>query len=134
MNSDDVKALVEHRIKESHAALADAEFLASSNRSPQSIINRAYYAMFYAVLALLQLKGQVPGKHSGALGLFDRDFVQTDIFPREMSKHLHTAFERRQISDYQVVEPAGPEETAEMLANARSFVEQVGKWLESLKK
>ena len=33
--------------------------------------------------------------------------------------------------DYQVIQPADSEETAEMLANARGFVEQVGKWLES---
>lgn len=130
MNPDDVKVLVEYRMKESRTALADAEFLASSNRSSQSIVNRAYYAMFYAVLALAQLRGQVPAKHSGALGLFDREFVNTGVFPREMSKHLHAAFENRQTSDYQVTRPSGPEETVEMLANARSFVEHVAKWLE----
>jgi uncharacterized protein (UPF0332 family) len=131
MNPDDVKVLVEYRMKESRTALADAEFLASSNRSSQGIVNRAYYAMFYAVLALAQLRGQVPAKHSGALGLFDREFVHTGIFPREMSKHLHAAFEYRQTSDYQVTQPAGPEETVEMLSNARAFIEHVGKWLES---
>ena len=131
MNPNDIRVLVEYRMKEAHTALADAEFLASSKRSSQSIVNRAYYAMFYAVLALAQLRGQVPAKHSGVLGLFDREFVQKDIFPREMSKNLHAAFESRQESDYQVTRPAGPEDTVEMLTNARAFVKHVSKWLES---
>jgi uncharacterized protein (UPF0332 family) len=32
--------------------------------------------MFYAVLALLQKVGKVPRKHSGAISLFDTEFVR----------------------------------------------------------
>jgi uncharacterized protein len=133
VNSGDVRILVEYRMAEARTALADAEFLATSNRSSQSIVNRAYYAMFYAVLALAQLRGQVPSKHSGTIAMFDREFVHTGIFPREMSKHLHAAFENRQASDYQVARVTDPEETVQMLTNARFFVEQVDQWLESQK-
>jgi uncharacterized protein (UPF0332 family) len=38
-------------------------------------MNRLYYAMFYAVLALLQEKEMGTSKHSGAIALFDREFV-----------------------------------------------------------
>ena len=131
MKSEDVRVLVGYRMQEAHTALADAEFLAASNRSAQSIVNRAYYAMFYAVLALAQYKGEIPAKHSGMLGLFDREFVHTGIFPREMSKCLHAAFEHRQESDYQAAPPADPEQAGETLAAARVFVECIGKWLES---
>jgi len=131
MNLQDTQALVAYRMEEARVALSDAEFLSASGRSSLSVVNRAYYAMFYAVLALAQLRGEIPSKHSGAVAMFDREFVRTEIFPREMSKHLHAAFENRQSSDYQVTQPAGPEETIELLANARAFVEHVGKWLES---
>lgn len=51
-------------------------------------MNRLYYAMFYAVLALLQEKEMGTSKHSGAIALFDREYVKTGLFPKEMSKAL----------------------------------------------
>jgi uncharacterized protein (UPF0332 family) len=130
MNPQDTKALVTYRMKEARVALADAEFLSVSGRSSMSIVNRAYYAMFYAVLALAQLRGELPSKHSGVIAMFDREFVRTGIFPREMSKRFHAAFEKRQSSDYQVAQSIGPEETTEMLVHARAFVESVSKWVD----
>jgi uncharacterized protein (UPF0332 family) len=53
VRSDDIAELVKYRLEQAEAALADADFLLEGNRSPQSIVNRAYYAMFYATLALL---------------------------------------------------------------------------------
>jgi uncharacterized protein (UPF0332 family) len=38
-------------------------------------VSRAYYAMFYAALALLTSLGKGASKHSGALALFDQLFV-----------------------------------------------------------
>lgn len=132
MKAADVKTLVDYRMKEAHAALADADFLLQSERSFQSIVNRAYYAMFYAVLALAQLKGCVPSKHTGAISMFDRDFVKKDIFPREMSKNLHKAFELRQTSDYQVGPNIDDKDVTDMLLAARAFVENISEWLSSI--
>jgi len=56
--------------------------------------------MFYALLALLATKRLGTSKHSGALALFDREFVKTGVFPRELSRSLRLAFDRRQTHDY----------------------------------
>ena len=94
-------------------------------RSPQSIVNRCYYAMFYATLALLQDIGKAPTKHSGIISLFDTEYVMKGIFPRELSKNLHKAFELRQASDYKV-RPTMPEELVkEEIDKASNFVEAV---------
>lgn len=67
MKERDVRALVLRRLEQADTALADAQYLLDGGRSPQSVINRAYSAMFYAVLALLQQTGTVPSKHAGAI-------------------------------------------------------------------
>jgi uncharacterized protein (UPF0332 family) len=54
MRHDDVLLLVRYRLEQANEALADAEFLFAGQRGPRSIVNRAYYAMFYAVLALFK--------------------------------------------------------------------------------
>ncbi|MEW6680404.1 MAG: HEPN domain-containing protein [bacterium] len=67
------------------------------------MVNRAYYAMFYVALALLQKIGKVPVKHTGVISIFDTEFVLKDIFPKELSRAFHKAFELRQTSDYKTL-------------------------------
>src|SRR3990170_2386358 len=100
MKSDQISELIRYRLEQAQVALDDAKFLLDGNRSPQSIVNRSYYAIFYAVLALLQKIGKVPSKHTGVISLFDSEFVLNGIFPKELSKDFHKAFELRQVSDY----------------------------------
>lgn len=89
MKEEDISALIKYRLEQAQIALDDGKFLLDGGRSPQSIINRAYYAMFYAVLALLQKIGKVPSRHAGAISIFDTEFVMKGIFPKELSRDFH---------------------------------------------
>ena len=48
--------LAQYRLKQAEESLDEASFLFTGRKSPRSIINRVYYAMFYAMLALLIFK------------------------------------------------------------------------------
>ena len=50
---EDKKALARYRLDQAEESLDEARYLVSGDKSPRSIINRAYYSMFYAILALL---------------------------------------------------------------------------------
>ena len=65
--SDKKRELALYRIKEAEESLDEAEFLFKGEKSPRSVINRAYYAMFYSVLALLIFEPYSSSKHSGVL-------------------------------------------------------------------
>jgi len=65
VKSKEIEILIQHRLEQAQEALDDAKYLIDGNRSPQSIINRSYYAMFYASLALLQQISKTPSRHSG---------------------------------------------------------------------
>ena len=92
-------------------------------------MNRLYYAMFYAVLALLQEKEMGTSKHSGAIALFDREFVKTGAVPKEMSKALHRAFELRQKGDYMEETEVTSDDVAEIRPVAEQFVESAEQFL-----
>lgn len=94
------RSLIEYRLIQARDSLKEADVLQQSGMSLRSVMNRLYYSMFYTVLALLQNRELGTSKHSGAISLFDREYVKTGLFPREMSKALHRAFELRQIGDY----------------------------------
>ena len=95
-------------------------------------VNRAYYAMFYALLALLATRQLGTSRHSGALALFDREFVKTGVLPRELSRTLHLAFDRRQRHDYGEMIPVSPEIAHQSLADAQAFVAAIESYLHSI--
>ncbi|MBW2039887.1 MAG: HEPN domain-containing protein [Deltaproteobacteria bacterium] len=129
MKNDEISNLIRYRMEQAQIALDDARFLLDGKRSPQSIINRSYYAMFYATLALLQKIRKVPSRHTGVISLFDTEFVLKGVFPKELSKDFHKTFELRQVSNYKVIEPSFPEKAKEALNKAVCFVDAVKEYL-----
>jgi len=125
MKPEEIAELIRYRLDQATTSLEDAKFLLTGNRSPQSIVNRSYYAMFYAVLALLQKISKIPSKHTGVISLFDTEFVIKGIFHKELSKDFHKAFELRQQSDYKVIKPVTSERAEEILQKAGHFLEVV---------
>ena len=51
----------------------------------ETAANRSYYAIFHAVRALLALEGKDFKKHSGVISAFQRDYIKTGIFDKELS-------------------------------------------------
>jgi uncharacterized protein (UPF0332 family) len=85
-------------------------------------VNRAYYAMFYAVLALLAAERKETSKHKGAISLFDLEFVKTGVLTKQFSEWLHEAFDLRLDADYAPFYRPSPEDVERVLQNARDFV------------
>lgn len=63
---------------------------------------------------------------------FDREFVKSGLFPRELSRALHLAFERRQSHDYGEMVPITPEIAQETVDDARTFVGAAETYLRSM--
>lgn len=116
-----VRALLVRRLSQAEEALADAALLLERG-SLRAVANRAYYAMFYAVLALLHTAGLGTSKHSGAIALFDREFVKTGKLGKDLSKSLHDAFALRQLLDYDELAEPDPAAVRALLRQAREFV------------
>ncbi len=90
--SENIKALVSYRLEQAVESLDAAQVLLE-RRLIRPAANRAYYAMFYAILALLATKKRETSKHSGAISLFDKEFVKTGLFSKEFSRWIHDAFD-----------------------------------------
>ena len=125
----DKDALIQYRLEQARETLVDAQVLYENERRPASIVNRAYYAMFYATLALLVTVGKSSSKHIGVISFFDSEFVRKNIFPKEMSRMLHEAFEARQEGDYQNPDAIDREKAVEVLEAAGEFLKVVEKKL-----
>ena len=72
----------------------DAKDYASAN-------NRAYYAIFHAIRAVLALDGEDYKKHSAVIARFTLNYLKPEILPREYSKLISNASLIRNRSDYE---------------------------------
>ena len=121
----DKDALIKYRLEQAKETFLDAKVLYENERRPASIVNRAYYAMFYATLALLVTIGKTSSKHIGVISFFDSEFVKKNIFPKEMSRMLHQAFDMRQEGDYQHPDNINREKATEVLNDAEEFLKAI---------
>ncbi|MEK6645840.1 MAG: HEPN domain-containing protein [Candidatus Firestonebacteria bacterium] len=125
----DIQALFSYRLKQAEETILDAQRMLENNVSPRSIINRAYYALFYSILALFLKTGMTlkTSKHSGIISIFDKEFVHTNKIDKYYSKILHKIFDARQSGDYKEFVEVSKEDAAE-------FVKLAGEFLKNIKK
>jgi uncharacterized protein (UPF0332 family) len=116
MNDEILKA-VHQRLDQAQETLKEADAL-REHELWRGVVNRSYYGMFYAVLALGVFKQAIITKHTQAMAFFDREFVKTGIFPRELSRSLHLGFDQRQVNDYGDIWAVNREEAETVFSEA----------------
>ncbi len=127
--SDEKAILIKYRLAQARESIKEADVLLREGMSKRSVMNRLYYAMFYALLALLQDKQLGSSKHSGAISLFDREFIKTGIFEKDFSKVLHRTFELRQKADYLEQTEVTEQDIDEIQPQALDFVNKIESYL-----
>jgi len=98
---------------------------------PEFAVSRAYYAMFYCAEALLLSRGLTFSKHSGIISAFGKEFIKTKELPKELHAHILDAFKDRQKADYEAGIEFSEKEVKDIIANAKSFLDQAKEFLGS---
>jgi uncharacterized protein (UPF0332 family) len=106
-------------------ALASARILLDAADS-DGATNRAYYAMFDSAMAALAWAGIGSAKdqhktHSGLIGSFGLQLVQTGRLPAELGRSLNRVHELRLTGDY-LAEPVPLEKAKWAVQEADAFV------------
>ena len=113
--------LIRYRLSRAKETLKEANELVTTGHF-YGAANRIYYACFYSVIALILTKSLSSSKHSGVLGLFNKNFVKTGDIPKEMGKFYSRMFDNRLESDYGELIEIEPEEIQQDLATAAKFI------------
>ncbi len=92
-------------------------------------VSRAYYAVFYALEAVLLTRELAFSKHSGVIAAFNREFVRTGVFPARFSKQISRLFRERQIGDYSFGVEVSPERAREDVEIAAGIVRAIQVYL-----
>lgn len=123
-----VQAFAKYRLERAKEDLADAEFSYNSNRYLNAN-NRAYYAIFHAIRAVLALERVDFKKHKDVLAYFNQYYIKTEIFPKIMSKKISQAKEIREDSDYDDEFKPTDEVTKIQIETAKELIKLVEKYI-----
>ncbi len=90
---------------------------------------RSYYAMFYAVQALLLTKNLSFSKHSAVISDFGKEFIKTGTLPASLHKNFSKAFDTRQAGDYGAIGSVSKEVATSLIEQAEEFIKVIENYL-----
>lgn len=132
MNSKVSIELVLHRINQAKEEL-NAGKLLYKEKYYKSANNRAYYSIFHAIRAVLALEPIDFKKHKDVLAYFNQNYVNKEIFPKQLGKRIIQANRMREDSDYDDEFVVRVEATEAQLKTAEELIDLVEKYIESKK-
>lgn len=116
--------LVRYRIETAKSDLKSADILLKEEEY-RGANNRAYYAIYHAVSAVHALDGKSYKRHKDTLANFNKDYVKTEILPRDFGRKIAQAEEIRHASDYDDFYIATKEKAEEQIMTAKELIEQI---------
>lgn len=82
---NEIKELVLYRLDRALETLDVAKALLAAGKY-RDANNRSYYAVYYGMKAVYALEGKDFKKHKTLLSNFNKEYIATQIFPRELGK------------------------------------------------
>lgn len=121
------KDLAFYRLQTAKSDLKSARILLAAEEY-KGANNRAYYAIFHAINAVHAVSGKAYKRHRDAIANFNKDYVKTEIFPRELGRKIGEAEEIRHASDYDDFYIVSREESERQVSVADEFIQMAEKY------
>ena len=121
------KEQIRTRLKQAEESLEDAKILLVQDAEVNFVMNSLYYAFLHPVLGLLQVRGIPAPMQSTAIGLFEREFVETGDIDQRFLVAIRKAFELRPACACEGQMRATARDVEELLPVAESFLMEIEK-------
>lgn len=116
--------LMLYRIRTAKENLRSARILLDAQEY-KGANNRAYYAIFQAINAVHAIDGTAYKRHKDAIANFNKNYIKTEVFPREIGRKISEAEEIRHASDYDDFYIASKEEAERQVSVADEFIQLI---------
>ncbi len=128
MNPKVSKELSKHRLEQAKEDLLASKML-YDEKFYKSANNRAYYSIFHSIKAVLALEPIDFKRHKDVTAYFNKNYVHTEIFPKEIGHKISKATTIREDSDYDDEFIVKPEETEEQVKTAKELLKLVEEYI-----
>ena len=124
INEKNKESLINYRLQQAEETISEIQILLD-NKLYRTAVNRIYYGMFYALLALALKYNFQSSKHLQLIGWFNKNFIKTNITPIEYGKILRNAFENRMDGDYAPYMEFTSKDILDMMDDMIDFINQI---------
>ena len=121
--------LSKYRFEKAQRCLRSAKILLNDD-DYQGAANRSYYAIYNAIRSIFALERVEFRRHSGNISYFRKEYIQSGIFDKSLSKIVGDAFDIRSDSDYDDDVVIDKYEVIEQVENAEKFCKTIERYLE----
>jgi len=91
--------------------------------------NRAYYSIYHSITAVLALENVSYKRHKDTIANFNRNYIKTEVFSRELGRRISKAEIVRHDSDYNEFYLVTKEETMQQVETAEILLQAVEEYL-----
>lgn len=123
------KELSKHRLEQAKEDLIASKALYEL-KLYKSANNRAYYSVFHSMKAVLALEPIDFKKHKDVVGYFNKNYIHTEIFPKQLGRKISDASKIREDSDYTDEFVVKPEDTKKQIETADEMLDLVQKYID----
>lgn len=128
LEENERKELITYRLEEAKETIADVQLLIDNDRL-RAAVNRIYYGMFYALLALGLDYQFETSKHQQLLGWFNKNFIHEGLIDTKFGKIINKASNRRTQGDYESYVEFDKEVIQEMFGEMQEFILEIERFL-----
>ncbi|HXL54805.1 MAG TPA: HEPN domain-containing protein [Chitinophagaceae bacterium] len=121
---NDRNDLVRHRIQQAEETIVDVSLLLDNERF-RAAINRIYYGMFYALLALASAHQFETSKHTVLIGWFNKKFINQGQADPRFGRIINRAFNKRSKGDYDSFVEFEKADILEMFEEMKEFIAEI---------
>lgn len=131
MDKETVESFSRYRLQKAKDTLNTSEFILRELKDYTGANNRAYYAIFYAIRAVLALENKDFKRHKDVIAYFNKEYINTEIFPKKIGRKIAQAQRIREDSDYDDEYEPSYEKTQSQIDTAKELIELVDRYLEN---
>ena len=125
MDNETIESFSKYRLNKAKETLETAKMILENGKDFSSANNRAYYAIFYAIRAVLAIKEVDFKRHKDVLAYFNKEYVNKGIFPKMLGRKISQAQRIREDSDYDDEYEPSLEKTEQQIETAQELIELV---------
>ena len=132
MDNETKESFAKYRLNKAKETLETARMIFKEGKDFASANNRAYYAIFYAIRAVLAIEEIDFKRHKDVLAYFNKEYVNKEIFPKMIGRKISQAQRIREDSDYDDDYEPSMEKTEQQIKTAEELLILVEEYLKNL--
>jgi uncharacterized protein (UPF0332 family) len=117
---------IKYRFHRAEESFEEALILAENGKW-NAVVNRLYYACFYAVISLLLKNGIETRSHQGTKSQFGQHFIIKEKIDKTFGKLYSNLFNLRQMGDYGDLYDHDEETIKPLIKQVKAFIDEIRK-------